>query len=422
MRTSLSSGLAAASLGLLLFGLALQSWQVVLLSLPPIIVLALGSLAPPPRPRIVAVRSVGRERIAAGQEVDVELIVRNEGPVLDLVEVADLFPREFALVRGTNRAVDSLESGGTLVLAYTIRSDVKGDYVLGPVRARSFDPLALGAEDAVLDLRSRIVVAPAMEDLRRVPLQPRRTRPWFGQVPSRRIGAGTEFWGIREYASGDEVRRINWKASARFERLYTNEYEGERSGDVVIVVDARRESFVGTDANNPIEHGVRAALGIADRVLSTKNRAGLIVQRNVLDVVPLAFGRKQLYRILEHLTHVRPGGEWPFAHVATVLSRFFPRDCLVVLITPLQDRGALGTVIGLVARGYDVAIVSPSGLEIERRLRNSTEVDETAYRILRMERVNLIGQLRRVAQVVDWDPATPLALALRRMVTWPRPA
>lgn len=422
MRTPLSSGLAAASLGLLLFGLALQSWQVVLLALPPIIVLALGSLAPPPSPRIVAVRSLGRERIAAGHEADVELVVRNEGPSLDLVEIADVLPPEFTVVQGTNHAVVSLEAGGSLHLEYTIRCQVKGDYVIGPVRARSFDPLALGAEDAVLDLRSRLVVAPAMEDLREVALQPRRTRPWFGQVPSRRIGAGTEFWGVREYVSGDEVRRINWKASARLERLYTNEYEGERSGDVVIVIDARRESFVGTEANNPIEHGVRAALAISDRVLAAKNRTGLIVQRNVLDVVPLAFGRKQLYRILEHLTHVRPGGEWPFSHVATVLSRFFPRDCLVVLITPLHDRAALGTVVGLVARGYDVAIVSPSGLEIERRLSASRETEDVAYRILRMERANLIDQLRRVAQVVDWDPATSLSLALRRMAIWPRPA
>ena len=422
MRTSLSSGLAAASLGLLLFGLALKSWQVVLLALPPIIVLALGSLTPPPTPRITAVRSLSRERAAAGQEVDVELIVRNEGPFLDLVEVADILPPEFVVLRGTNHAVVSLEMDGTLRFTYTIRSEMKGDFVLGPVRARSFDPLALGAEDAVVDLPSRLVVAPAMEDLRRIALAPRRTRPWFGQVPSRRIGPGTDFWGVREYVAGDEVRRINWKASARFERLYTNEYEGERSGDVVLVVDARREAFVGTDADNPIEHGVRAALGIADHVLAAKNRAGLIVQRAVLDVVPLAFGRKQLYRILEHLTHVRPGGEWPFAHVATVLARFFPRDCLVVLITPLQDPGALNAVIGLAARGYDVAIVSPSALAIERRQRTSTGADDLAYRILRMERANLIAQLRRVGQVVDWDPATPLALALRRMATWPRPA
>src|SRR5688572_4918145 len=354
MRTSLASGLAAASLGLLLFGLALRSWSVVLLALPPIIVLALGSLAPPPRPVITAERSLSRDRIAAGQEAEVDLVVRNEGPAMDLVEVADVLPPPLAIVRGTNHAVVSLEPGGTLRLAYTIRSDVKGDFVVGPVRARSFDPLGLGAEDALADVRSRLVVAPAMEDLRRVALRPRRTRPWFGQVPSRRIGVGTEFWGVREYASGDDARRINWKASARLDRLYTNEYEGERSGDVVIVVDARREAFVGTDADNPIEHGVRAALGIADRVLNTTNRAGLIVQRALLDVVPLAFGRKQLFRILEHLIHVRPGGDWPFDHVGFVLARHFPRDCLVVLITPLRDAGALGAVEGLVARGYDI--------------------------------------------------------------------
>src|SRR5439155_1167202 len=128
MRTPLSSGLAAASLGLLIAGLAVRSWQVILLALPPVIVLALGSLFPP---------------------------------------------------------------------------------------------------------AARLVVAPAMEDLRRTKLQPRRTRPWYGQVASRQIGAGTDFWGVREYTAGDEVRRINWKASARLDRLFTNEYEGERSGDVV---------------------------------------------------------------------------------------------------------------------------------------------------------------------------------------------
>ncbi|TLZ98797.1 MAG: hypothetical protein E6J96_02140, partial [Methanobacteriota archaeon] len=109
MRTPLSSGLAAASMGLLLLGLVLRSWQVLLLALPPMIVLALGSLAPPPRPRIVALRSLSADRTDAGREVDVELVVRNEGPSLDLVEIADVLPREFAVLRGTNHAVVSLE-------------------------------------------------------------------------------------------------------------------------------------------------------------------------------------------------------------------------------------------------------------------------------------------------------------------------
>src|SRR5207249_10593839 len=132
-----------------------------------------------------------------------------------------------------------------------------------------------------------------------------RPRPWSGQFASRQIGAGTAFWRVREYTAGDEVRRINWTASARLDRLFTIEYEGERSGDVVIVVDARRESFIGTETDNPIEHGVRAAVGIAEHVLASKNRVGLIVQRGVLDWVRAAFGREAGYRSLDHLRHAR---------------------------------------------------------------------------------------------------------------------
>src|SRR5438128_4620972 len=100
MRTPLSSGLAAASLGLLVAGLAFRSWQVVLLALPPVIVLALGSLFPPARPRLVAVRTLSRDRAEAGRDVDVKLVVRNDGPTLDLVEIVDVLPREFEIVQG----------------------------------------------------------------------------------------------------------------------------------------------------------------------------------------------------------------------------------------------------------------------------------------------------------------------------------
>lgn len=422
MRTPLSGGLAAAALAFLLVGLAVQRWEIVLLALPPITFLAVGSLSTPPRPRLVAARSMSHERASVGREVQIDLLLRNTGPRLDLVEVADVLPRECVVVAGTNRAVVTLERDGTLHLVYSIRCDRRGEFEVGPARARSFDPLGLRVEDTVVAPPSVLVVAPAMEDLRRASLQPRRTRPWFGQIPSRRIGAGTEFWGVREYVPGDEVRRLNWKASARLDRLCTNEYEGDRSGDVVIVLDARRESFVGTRADNPIEHGVRAALAIADRVLAAKNRVGLVVQRQVLDMVPLAFGRKQLYRILEHLTHVRPGGEWPLPYLATVLSRFFPRDCRVVLITPFHDREALNAVVDLVAQGYDVAVLSPSALEIERRQEMPADAEGIAYRILRMERENRLMQAGRVAQVVDWDPALPLALVLGRKAHWPPPA
>ncbi len=421
MRTPLASGLSAAALLFLLAALATRRWEFVLLGLAPLVFLAFGSLFPPERPRVAGERTLSRDRLQVGSDVDVTLVLRNDGPSLDLVEVLDGLSSELKVVRGTNHAVVSLPEGETLVLTYTLRPTLKGEYRIGPTRVRVLDPLALGVEDAVAIGDSRVVVAPVMEDLRRAQLGPRRTRPWFGHVTSRQIGTGLEFWGIREYVPGDEVRRINWKASARLDRIFSNEYEGERSGDVVIILDARRESAVGTPTVNAVEYGVRAALGVAEHVLASKNRVGLIVQRDVLDWVPPAFGRKQLYRILDHLVHVRAGGEWPYSFVSWVLSRYFPRDSLVVLISPLTDRTAPDAVANLVALGYDVAVIAPSPLEIERRFVPQGSARDLAYRILAIERENLVSQLRRVAQVVDWDPSTPLALPLRRMRTWPHP-
>jgi uncharacterized protein (DUF58 family) len=357
-----------------------------------------------------------------GSGCEVQVTVHNDGPSLSLLELLDPLPSELKLVQGTNHAVVSLAPNETFVLAYSVRPLLKGDFTVGPLRARALDPLGLGSEDAVVAGPSQVIVAPFMESVARTQLGPRRTRPWFGHVASRQIGTGSEFWGIREYIPGDDVRRINWKSSARLDRLFSNEYEGERSGDVVILLDARRESAIGTTAENTVEYGVRAALGVAEYVLASKNRVGLIVQREVLDWVPPAFGRKQLYRILDHLIHVRVGGEWPFPYVTWVLTRYFPRDALVVLISPLTDRASLDAVTDLVAHGYDVAILSPSPLEVEKRFLRPSTAESVAYRVLVMERQNLVAQLRRIAQVVDWDPQTPLALPLRRLRMWPRPA
>lgn len=421
MRTRLASTFVAVSVVALVAGLALRSWPLILLCLPPLVFLALGTLDAPGPPHLTGARTLSAGRMFVGSEVEVRLRVVNEGATLGLLEIVDELPAEFALVQGTNHTLVSLAPGEAFDLVYSVRPSLKGDFRIGPLRARSLDPLGLSAVDAVPLSSSAVVVAPAMESLARVQLEPRRTRMWVGYVPSRQIGAGSDFWGIREYLSGDGVRRINWKASARLDRLFSNEYQGERSGDVVILLDARRESEVGTPTLNTVELGVRAALGIAEHVLASKNRVGLIVQRNVLDWVPPAFGRKQLYRIVDHLIHVRAGGEWPLAYVTWVLTRYFPQDALVVLISPLTDPTFLEGVLHLVARGYDVTVVSPSPLDIEREFLDASDSKDTAYRILLMERKNLVARLRRVAQVIDWDPQTPLALSLRRLRVWPRP-
>ena len=420
MRTSLASSLASVAGIFVVLALLFLEWRLLLLAIPPLTYLVLAGLRPVPSPVLDVIREVSEDRAPVGQEVSVTLRVANRGPRIDLLELYDAVPREFAVPKGRPHLAIALRNGEQVTFSYTVVPRVKGQFQLGPVIARSLSPSGLDYEEAILPIRTTINVPPPLEDIRRARIQPRRTRAWVGQIPSRLIGLGTEFWGLREYVPGDETRRINWKATARLDRLVTNEYEGERSGDVVIVLDARQEAVVGPLAASTTEHGIRAALAIAAKILDGRNRVGLIVQRNVLDWVYPAFGRKQLFRILDALVRVRPGGEWSFRHVSWFLSRFFPPNSQVILISPLLDADALRAVTDLAARGTAVMIVSPSPIEVERAMYSEDPTLEVAYRLLRMERENAVSALRRFADVADWDPRDPLATALRGVTPWPR--
>jgi uncharacterized protein (DUF58 family) len=323
------------------------------------------------------------------------------------------------VVTGSAHTLATLPAGGTLVLAYRLALGEKGDHRVGPLILRAREPLGLHFEEVALPLEERLLAAPRMEDIRRLRVVPRRTRTVLGQTRSRSVGAGTEFWGLREYQAGDELRAINWKATARFDRLIANEFQGERSADAVIILDARREADIGPEGNSTVELGVRATVSLAAKILHAQNRVGLLVQRDVIDWVFPGYGKRQLHKIVDHLLHVRSGGDWPLEHLPWVLARFFPRHCQVILVSPLVDRASRELVATLAAHGFDLLLVAPSPLEVERAMYRDDAFAETAYRVLRLERDGLLSELRRYATVVEWDGIAPLAVALRGVRPYP---
>jgi uncharacterized protein (DUF58 family) len=235
-------------------------------------------------------------------------------------------------------------------------------------------------------------------------------------IKSRRVGIGTEFYGMRDYVSGDEMRKINWKASARRDALMTNEYESECSGDATLILDARLEANVGNIEDCAVEHGVRAASTIASQILRDKNRVGLIVLRDIIDEVYPAFGKRQFYKLSEHLLKVKPLGLLPFENVGWMVTSYFPLESQIIVISSLTDSSIVSTIGDLCARGYDVVVISPSPVKLESKMIDDSREKTMARRVLEMERDNLINELGRYARIVDWDAGEPLAKALRGVV------
>lgn len=420
MKTSLVAGLLGGTAILVAFAFLARSWRALALAVPIFVYLGIGALLAPSTIRVAVIRTMSRDRCAVGQEVEIQLRLMNEGGRVAALEAFDNLAEALVVTKGRPHVFLELRGGEVAEIAYTVVPSVKGEYEIGPVMLRARDPLGLHYEEARVDVESRLVVAPRMEDVRKVRVVPRRVRALMGQVRSRQIGIGPEFHSIREYVPGDEIRHVNWKATARRDRLLTNEYEAERSGDAILILDARGESEIGPIARSTMELGITATVSLAAKILETRNRVGLIVQRDVLDWLYPEYGRKQLYRIVDALVHVRAGGEWPFEHVAWVLGRFFPSDAQVIIVSPLLDGTALEVIADLRGHGFDVLVVSPSPLEVERAMYGEDRYAALAHRVLKMEREATIQQLRSFADVVDWDPKEPLAVALKGVKPYPR--
>ena len=407
MRSSKGFWIAAAAISCLVVGLFLASGTIVALSLPLVVYLGISALLlDSNEAKLEVERRISDTQVMAGDELEIEIVIRNAGPAVELLEIEDWIPDYLTVKKGTNCALMSLDAGEEQSFSYTLLCGLRGRYRLERMKLTVMDSGRLHSSEKVFSQCSEFSVVARIEPTKGVNIAPRKTRNWVGQIKSRRVGIGTEFYGLRDYVSGDEMRKINWKASARRDALLTNEYEAECSGDATLILDARLEANVGTIENCAVEHGVRAASTMASKILKDKNR-------DIIDEVYPAFGKRQFYKLSEHLLDVKPLGLLPFENVGWMVTSYFPLESQIIVISALTDKDIVTTIGDLCARGYDVVVISPSPVKLESQMVEESPGRELAARMLSFERDNLISELGRYARIVDWNTDDPLAKALK---------
>jgi uncharacterized protein (DUF58 family) len=414
MRSARGFWLATAAISCIVAGIFLANGAMVALSLPVVAYLGIMALLlESGEVKLEVERRTSDTRLMAGNSVEIEIVVRNLGSKIDLLEVADGIPHYLEVEKGNSIALMSLDAGEEASFSYSLKCPLRGRYILEDMKVTAMDSGRL--HSTVLHFRepSEFSVVATVEPTRGLSIAPRKTRNWVGMIKSRKVGIGTEFYGLRDYVSGDELRKINWKASSRSDVLLTNEFEGECSGDATLILDARLEANVGLIESCAVEHGVRAASTLASQILKDKNRVGLIVLRDIIDEVYPAFGKRQFYKLSEHLLDVKPLGLLPFENVGWMVTSYFPLESQIIVISALTDRDIISTIGDLCARGYDVVVISPSPVKLESCLVDDSPAKKLASRMLELERNNLISELGKYARIIDWDPDDPLAKALR---------
>jgi uncharacterized protein (DUF58 family) len=243
-------------------------------------------------------------------------------------------------------------------ISYTITPEERGSETFKGTFVRLECPLGLVVKQAQLPTEESIRVYPNVLALREFNLlnQKGRLRE-IGIRRSRMRGLGTEFESLREYAEGDDFRKIDWKASARHDKLVVRQFEQERNQAVVIVVDIGRHMLAEVNGVRKLDHALDACLMLTNAAAAAGDLIGLLVYSDVVRrYIPPKKGRNQLGMIIEALHDLvaEPIESDPGAAFAFLATRW-KRRSLVVAFTDLEDPDrarTLATALGPPARRH----------------------------------------------------------------------
>lgn len=250
---------------LALLGLApvllLPGWWTVLA-----VVLALAALLAMELGLAASLRSIDLQRsepgnVALNSTAVSILTVRNTGRRRLRATIRDAW-QPSAGAQDPVQDVD-VPAGESRKVTVRLRPVRRGDLRAPHVTLRSSGPLRLAARQRTLTCPGSVRVLPPFNSRRHLPSKLRRLRELDGKAAVQIRGAGTEFDSLRDYVRGDDVRSIDWRATARRSAVVVRTWRPERDRRVVVILDTSRTSAARIDDEPRLDTGMEAALLLA---------------------------------------------------------------------------------------------------------------------------------------------------------------
>jgi len=184
--------------------------------------------------------------------------------------------------------------------------------------------------------------------------------PWLvrrvtGAHSSKLAGRGIEYADIRPFASGDSLRDINWKATARSPDIRVSQRHPDRATDVVVLLDSFVES--GHDVRTVFGLAIEGAVALAESHLAVTDRVGLVELGGTVRWLNPGAGRQQLQRITDLLLTTGLRSHFADRNLALLMSRALPPRSFVVAFTPLLDNRFIDALFIVGAHGHDVGVI-----------------------------------------------------------------
>lgn len=319
--------------------------------------------------RLIRVQRKVEQRAFPGETLSAQIQVRNYSrlplPWLHVQERVPFPLRDSAAYR----AVLSVPGQGLVSCEFPYRCSKRGFYTVGPLSIQTGDLFGfIGSEWEESETQS-IIVYPQVVSLERLGLPSRS--PFGSQISKQRLFEDpARLSGTREYASGDSMRSIHWKASAREGDLQVKKFQPAIDLNVMVVLDLNRNAFPISKVVGSSEWGIVVAASICSHIVTVQRQsAGLTTNgldplagndenEEIADAIPIRNGRGHLMEILTLLARTE------LSDMNETLAEWLPRQLTnlawgttLVVIAPTLDFTALWMLHDAYRRGSNVTVL-----------------------------------------------------------------
>ncbi|WP_238528671.1 DUF58 domain-containing protein [Kordia algicida OT-1] len=334
------------------------------------------------RTGIVAKRQAP-EKFSNGDENEVFLRLENYYTFAIYTKIIDEIPEQFQ-VRDFS-IEKKIKASSVSELKYMLRPTERGEYKFGKLNVYVMSILGLVSRRFFFDNEVMVPTYPAFLQLKKYELLAiSNNLTMYGIKKIRRIGHTMEFEQIKEYVTGDDLRTINWKATAKRNQLMVNQYQDEKSQPVYSVIDKGRVMKMPFNELSLLDYAINATLVMSNVILKKQDKAGMFTFSKKVENMVVAEKRSaQMSMILESLYNVDTDFfESDFGRLYADIKRNIKHRSLILLYTNFETMDALNRQLPYlkgIAKSHLLVVIFFKNTELDELINEEATTIQEAY-------------------------------------------
>ncbi|MBL4744835.1 MAG: DUF58 domain-containing protein [Flavobacteriaceae bacterium] len=282
------------------------------------------------------------EKFSNSDENIIPIRIQNRYSFKISIKVIDELPEQFQ--KRDFERLASLETKENFDFEYTVRPVERGEYHFGNLNVFVSSFLKIIARRYTFDQHAMVAVYPSFIQMRKYEFLAMSNKlTEYGMKKIRRIGHTMEFEQIKKYVSGDDVRTINWKATAKQSTLMVNQYQDEKSQPIYSLIDMSRVMKMPFEGLKLLDYAINSTLAFSNIAIKKNDKAGLLAfAAKVPVVVPASNKKTHLNSINEALYNINTlYNDADYGYLYAFIKRKITHRSLLILYTNFEHMGSL---------------------------------------------------------------------------------